>query len=120
MQIQVRSNRTVNTSASLEDWARSELSKGLERFRDELTGLEVHLADINGDRISADHKRCTIEARINGRDPLAVHHQAERLDEALLGACDKLRRSLDRELSKQRDAQHRQRDSIRRGDPGTG
>ena len=115
MQIQVRSNHTVQTSASLEEWARQELVKALERFGDELTSVEVHLADINSGRVSEDHKRCTIEARLNGRDPVAVHHQAERLDDALHGASDKLKRSLERELGKQRDLTHRRRESIRRG-----
>lgn len=117
MQIQVHANHTVQTSASLEQWARAELAQALGRFGDELTALDVHLADINSDRVSADHKRCTLEARLNGRAPLAVHHQAERLDEALRGACDKLRRALDRERAKLRDAQHRRRDSIRRDAP---
>lgn len=114
MQIQVHANHTVNTSASLEAWARQALTEGLERFRGEISSLEVHLADINGERRSEDHKRCLLEARLLGRSPLAVRHQAERLDEALQGACDKLRRALDRELGKQQD-QRQARDTIRRG-----
>lgn len=114
MLIQVRSNHTVQTSASLEQWVRKELTRALERFQDELSSLEVHLADINSGRVSEDHKRCAIEARLNGRDPVAVHHQAERLDDALHGAVDKLKRSLERELGKQHDLNHRRRESIRR------
>lgn len=105
----------MQTSASLEEWARQELSRGLERFQDEVSSLEVHLADINSTRTSDNHKRCTIEARLGGRDPVAVHHQAERLDEALHGALEKLKRSLERELGKVRDLTHRKRESIRRG-----
>ena len=116
MQIQVHSNHTVNTSASLEEWARRELGQALDRFADEISCLEVHLSDINSDRVSEDHKRCMIEARLHGREPLAVNHQAPRLDEALYGACDKLTRSLDSTLGKARDL-HRRRETIRR-DPG--
>jgi hypothetical protein len=115
MQIQVRANHSVQTPASLEDWARRELGQALARFGDDLSSLEVHLEDTNAGRSSADHKRCTLEARLNGLEPVAVHHAAERLDDALRGACDKLLRSLDRTLARQRDATHRQRQSIRRG-----
>ena len=114
MQIQVRSNQSVQTPASLEAWARGELDTALARFGDELTSLEVHLEDVKASRLSADHKRCTLEARLRGHEPVAVQHAAERLDEALRGACDKLLRSLDRTLARQRDATHRQRTSIRR------
>lgn len=119
MQIQVHSNHTVQTPSSLEDWVRRELGQALNRFSDELTGLEVHLEDIDASRTSADHKRCTLQARLRGHEPVAVQHAGKRLDEALHGACDKLLRSLDRALARQRDANHRQRGSIRRdaGEP---
>lgn len=114
MQIQVRANHTVQTPASLEAWARAELGPDLARFADQISSLEVHLEDTNAARTSADHKRCTLEARLHGREPVAVQHAAERLDEALYGARDKLQRSLERALARQYDATHRQRDSIRR------
>lgn len=115
MQIQVRANHTVQTPASLENWASRALGQALARFADEISSLEVHLEDINDGRISADHKRCTLQARLHGLEPVAVQHAAERLDDALRGACDKLLRSLDRALARQRDATHRQRASIRHG-----
>ena len=118
MQIQVRSNHSVQTPASLEAWARGELGPALARFAEDIGRLEVHLEDVTAGRLSADHKRCTLEARLHGLEPVAVQHAAERLDEAVRGACDKLLRSLDRALGRQRDATHRQRESIRRGTGG--
>ena len=115
MQIRVHANHTISTSGSLEPWAQASISPALGRFAEDITAVEVHLSDINAGRVSADHKRCNIEARVRGREPVAVQHKAERLDEALQGACDKLRRALERELGKLRDPQHRQRESIRHG-----
>ena len=115
MQIRIHAPHAAGASVSIDDWARRSLQEALSRFANELSALEVHFSDDNAARVSADHKRCTLEARLHGREPLAVQHQAERLDEALQGARAKLERALERELDKRRDAQHRQRDSIRHG-----
>ena len=112
MQIKVNANHTVQTDESLERWARSELTQGLGRFRNEITPLEVHLSDQNSDRLSPDQKRCLIEARLVSHAPMAVNHVAPRLDEAFRGAADKLKRALEHSLGRLRD--HRLRDSIRR------
>ncbi len=121
MQIRVHANQSIHGPGSLEPWVQQALEPALGRFAPDITALEVHLSDVNASRVTADHKRCTIEARVRGREPVAVRHQAERLDEALQGACDKLRRALERELGRLRDPEHRQRASIRHGnDPGGG
>jgi ribosome-associated translation inhibitor RaiA len=111
MQVQVNANHTVQTDESLERWARSELLEGLSRFRNEITSVEVHLSDQNSERLSADHKRCLIEARLVNAAPLAVNHSAARLDEAFRGAAEKLKRALEHTLGRLRD--HRLRESIR-------
>jgi ribosome-associated translation inhibitor RaiA len=113
MQVQVNANHTVQTDESLERWARTELTEGLSRFRHEITSVEVHLSDQNSDRLSPDHKRCLIEARLVNHAPMAVNHAAPRLDEAFRGAADKLKRALEHSLGRLRD--HRMRDSIRHG-----
>ena len=112
MQIKVNANHTVQTDESLERWARSELTEGLSRFRNEITTLEVHLSDQNSDRLSPDQKRCLIEARLVNHAPMAVNHVAPRLDEAFRGAAEKLKRVLEHTLGRLRE--HRLRESIRR------
>ncbi len=111
MQIQVNSNHTVHTGESFERWASTELNESLSRFKDDITRIEVHMSDENGDKISADHKRCMMEARLANREPLAVNHLAPNQDEAFRGASDKLKRVLEHTLGKMRD--HRSRESIR-------
>lgn len=99
MQVQVNANHSVRTHESLERWASEELHTSLRRFGNDITSVEVHLSDENSDRISPDHKRCMIEARLANHPPVAVNHQAASLDEAFRGAMDKLRRSLDHTLA---------------------
>lgn len=117
MQIQVNSNHTIHTGESFERWARTELNASLSRFKSDITRIEVHMSDENSDKVSTDHKRCMMEARLASHDPLAVNHHASTQDEAFRGASDKLKRLLEHTLGKQRD--HRARESIRHEpDPG--
>ena len=117
MQIQVNSNHTIHTGESFERWASTELNVSLSRFKDDITRIEVHMSDENSDKISADHKRCMIEARLAHHEPLAVNHHAPSQDEAFRGATEKLKRLLEHTLDKLRN--HRARESIRHEpDPG--
>ncbi|WP_411885598.1 HPF/RaiA family ribosome-associated protein [Polaromonas sp. YR568] len=113
MQIQVNSKHTMHTGESFERWASGELHESLSRFKGDITRIEVHMSDENGDKASPDQKRCVMEARLAHHDPLAVNHQAPNQDLAFRGASDKLKRVLDHTLGKLRD-HHRDRETIRR------
>jgi ribosome-associated translation inhibitor RaiA len=112
MQIQVNSNRSIDTGESFERWATAELNETFSRFKDGITRIEVHMSDENSDKISPNHKRCMLEARLANLEPVAVNHQAATQDEAFRGASDKLKRALEHTVGKLRD--HRARESIRR------
>lgn len=112
MQVHVNANNSVHNHESLERWAREELNASLRRFGNDITNVEMHLSDENSERISPEHKRCMLEARLANHPPVAVSHQAGSLDEAIRGAIDKLRRALDHTFGKLRD--QRDRTSIRR------
>jgi hypothetical protein len=60
-----------------------------------ITRVEVHLSDEDGQRSGHRDKRCMMEARIEGRPPIAVTDQAATLDLAVEGAAGKLERLLD-------------------------
>ena len=111
MQVQVNSNHTIDTGESMERWATGQLSDALERFKKDITSIEVHLSDQNADKVSADHKRCVMQARLAHHDPIAVNHNASTIDEAFRGATEKLKRALEHAMGKLRD--HRARESIR-------
>jgi len=114
MQIQLNTDNHVQGADSLGDWAERSLRERLGRFADHITRIEVHLSDVNGARVAGHDKRCLLEARLAGRQPMAVSHEADRVADALTGAADKLARALDTTLGRQRDAQGR--DSIRTGE----
>ena len=108
MQIQFHTDNHVHGEASLADWAERELRDRLRRFADHLTRIEVHVSDINGARAGELDKRCKLEARLAGRPPLAVSHDAGKVADALHGAAEKLLRALDSALGKVRDAHGRE------------
>jgi hypothetical protein len=53
--------------------------------------VDVHLSDENSDKKGGyNEMRCKIEAHLEGRQPIAVTHQANTLDQAVEGAAQKL------------------------------
>lgn len=110
MQIQLNTDDHIQGADSLAAWVDSELTGKLSRFRDHVTRIEVHLSDVNGPRSGAGDKRCLLEARIAGRQPVAVSHDAGKVGESVIGAADKLVRALDTVFGK---AHAKGRESIR-------
>ncbi|HEY0856534.1 MAG TPA: HPF/RaiA family ribosome-associated protein [Albitalea sp.] len=113
MQVQLNTDDHVQGPDSLAAWVDSVLQDKLARFRDQVTRIEVHLSDSNKARVGDQDKRCTLEARVTGRQPVAVSHDAGNVADALGGAADKLLRTLDSTLGRLRDGQGRGRETIR-------
>jgi hypothetical protein len=91
MKIQVNTDRNVEGSEALVLLVEAEVQSALERFEDRLTRVEVHLGDENGekDRKGAD-KRCLLEARPAGMQPVVVTDFADTVEQAVVGATRKM------------------------------
>ncbi|MFF7705843.1 HPF/RaiA family ribosome-associated protein [Pseudomonas sp. NPDC007930] len=100
MHIQVNSDNHIQGGTRLEQWVRATLEAALERFGDDLTRLEVHLRDENGDKAGPHDKRCQIEARLKGLGQVSVSHKSPSLETALEGAATKLEHALAHQLGK--------------------
>ena len=116
MQIQVNTGSGIDNSESLQRWASEHLTETLDRFQQDITRIEVQLSDENSGKAGDADKRCMIEARLAGHQPVAVNHHAGTQDEAFRGAARKLLNALDHTMGKLRD-HHRDRDSIRKDEP---
>lgn len=118
MQVQVNTSNGIENKDSLERWATGFLTDALARFGQDITRVEVQLRDTNSARSGPHDKRCTLEARIAGHDPVAATHHAASQDEAFRGATQRLINLLDHTLGKLDRREHRARDTIRReGEP---
>ncbi|WP_191485622.1 HPF/RaiA family ribosome-associated protein [Pseudomonas sp. FEN] len=95
MQIQVNSDNHIQSSIRLEEWVRTSVESALERYEEDLTRVEVHLADENGDKPGPHDMRCQMEARPKGHQPISVTHKADTLEQAIDGAATKLEHALE-------------------------
>ena len=111
MQVQVHTDDHIQGGESLADWIASETQSRLSRFQDQVTRIEVHLSDVDAGKSGANDKRCRLEARVNGRQPVSVSHEADKMAEAFTAAVDKLARAMDADLGRARDRHGR--DTIR-------
>jgi ribosome-associated translation inhibitor RaiA len=104
MQIQMNTDGNVEGHEALATQVSSTVEGALNRFSDHITRVEVHLSDENSDKKGGnDDMRCVMEARLEGRQPIAVTHQAATLDQAVDGAADKLHRLIESTLGRLRD-----------------
>lgn len=99
MQVHVNSNH-IEGSARLQEWVSGSVADRLERYEEFLSRVEVHISDENGGKSGADDKRCQIEARPKGHQPLSVTHKAESLEQAIEGAAEKMRHALEHLVGK--------------------
>ena len=96
MQIQISTDNHVAGGEELTREVEAVVEGALGRFSDWLTRVEVHLSDENSSAKSrGDDKRCVMEARPEGHQPLSVSHQGATLSQALKGSAKKLARLLD-------------------------
>ena len=99
MFVNVHTDNHIKGSDDLTRRVEDEVIATLERFGDQVVTVEVHLHDENGQKHGID-KRCVMEARLSGLQPIAVTHMAETLDEAIDGAAEKLERSIEHTVDK--------------------
>ncbi|MEX3775584.1 HPF/RaiA family ribosome-associated protein [Pseudomonas sp. MYb118] len=102
MQIQVNSDNHIQSSIRLEEWVRTTIESTLERYEEDLTRVEVHLRDENGDKPGPHDMRCQLEARPKGHQPVSVTHKADTLEQAIDGAAEKLEHALEHLFGKLR------------------
>ena len=112
MQIQISAGPNIEVHEGLSAKVTGTVEGALSRFSDRITRVGVHLSDENSNKKAGhDAMRCALEARLEGRKPIAVTYQAATLDEAVDGAAEKLGRLIDHTLGRQHDKQ------IHRTDP---
>ncbi|MEO5942744.1 MAG: HPF/RaiA family ribosome-associated protein [Ferruginibacter sp.] len=102
MQIQVNTDKNIEGSEGLTAHCTELLNDALERFDEQITRLEVHLSDENGSKEGGDDKRCLIEVRLKGLNPIAVTHHANTIHLAVKGASEKVTNSLEKVIGHQR------------------
>ncbi len=95
MTIQLNAGKNLNIHESFEKDLKDLLTEGLSRFSEHITRLEVHLSDENGSKEGQNDRRCMLEARLEGMQPIAVTADAHTHEQSVEAAIDKMKTSLD-------------------------
>jgi ribosome-associated translation inhibitor RaiA len=107
MKIQLNTDVHIEGTEALASRVGATVEQALDHFREHVTRVEVHLADENGGKSGPHDHRCMLEARLEGRQPVAVTDHAATVDQAVQGAAQKLARLLDSTLGRLHD--HREK-----------
>jgi ribosome-associated translation inhibitor RaiA len=102
MHIQINTDQNIGGSARMSAYFTKNLEETFGRFDGEITRIEMYLTDVNGDKEGDEDKRCLLEARLKGLNPVVVTHHAETMDIAVSGAMDKLVKSIESTIGKRR------------------
>ena len=104
MQVQINTDHNIAGHEALTAYVTSSVESALSRFSKHITRIEVHLTDENADKSGGNDKRCLMEARLEGRQPIAVTDSAAILDKAIHGALLKLTRLIESTLGRVEDS----------------
>lgn len=117
MQIQINTDNHIKGHESFTTDVSRTVEQAFGRFRDQITRVELHLSDMNGDKSGLDDKQCVLEVRLKGLQPIAVTDHHALLETAVSGAAAKMVRSIEKILEREHDrlrqrsgpAQHHQK-----------
>ena len=102
MFVQINTDNQIKSDAEANDRLEERVRTKLKRFERRLTHVELHVSDTNGTKGGND-KRVSLEVRPTGHEPLAVHADAQRVEDAVTAAADKAAKALDHALGRQND-----------------
>ncbi len=97
----IRLNAADHESRGVDEgMVRDEVIGALGKHEHRITTVVVHVRDVNGAKGGKRDKQCTIEARLRGRDPVAVTADGPSLQQAVHAAANKIERRVDTDLGK--------------------
>ncbi len=102
MFVQINTDNQIKSDAEANERLEERIRSRLRRFERRLTHVELHVSDINGTKGGND-KRVSLEVRPTGHEPLAVHADAQRVEDAVTAAADKAAKALDHALGRLND-----------------
>jgi ribosome-associated translation inhibitor RaiA len=107
MKVQINTDHNVEGQEALAAHITGVVESALSSNSDQITRVEVHLTDESGHKDTQNDKRCMMEARLQGRQPIAVTHHAATVHEAIDGAADKLTRLVESTVGRLQDQRNR-------------
>jgi ribosome-associated translation inhibitor RaiA len=104
MLVQIKTDNNIVANEAIAGKINAAIAATLDRFAERVTRVEVHVSDENGpDKSGAKDKRCVIEVRLAGHQPIAASHAGPTIDRAVDGAAAKIKRQVVSVLGKAAD-----------------
>ncbi|GAB4399456.1 MAG: HPF/RaiA family ribosome-associated protein [Rhodoferax sp.] len=101
MQVHVQTDNHIHHTDGMDRWAAETVQQKLQRFKDQITRVELHLSDLSGGKNPGQgNVQCVLESRPQGLPPLAVKHQGNNVSQAIEGALEKSLRQLESALAR--------------------
>jgi len=103
MKVQVNTGHHIEGHEAFVAHVEATVAKTLSHFSAHITRVEVHVADENAGKHGKNDKKCIMEARLEGRQPIAVTCEAATSGQAVAGAADKLKSALESTMGRLRE-----------------
>ncbi len=103
MQVQVHTDHSINGDEAMVTQIGAVVETALNGISEHVSRVDVHLSDENGGKGGPNDKRCVMESRLVGHQPVAVTDHAQTVEQAVSGAAGKLARLLESTIERQRD-----------------
>lgn len=103
MLVKINMDKTLSGEERQHDYFSSKVKEEMKRFESHITRIEAHLKDENGIKDGFNDMTCTLEARLEGRQPIAVSSQADTIEKALSAAIDKMKASVETIIGKSKN-----------------
>ncbi len=94
MKIQFNTDKNIQGTEALELAMSEKIKHELTHFSTRISRVEVHLSDQNSFKKGLDDIHCKLEARMEGRQPVAVLGKSDSKDKALVDAIGKMKATL--------------------------
>ena len=100
MHIQINTDDNIHCDDALTELVRATVQQALKHHLEQITRVEVHLADENAGKHGQHDHRCMLEARFEGRQPVSAKAFEATLPQAVKSAADKLARVLETQIGR--------------------
>lgn len=100
MNIDISTGKNIDGGERFTHYVNGVIEHTMNDFNTQITHVGVHFSDQNSSKIGVMDKRCVLEYRLAGKSPTAISHDASTVDEAFLGAVEKVKHSLEHTIGK--------------------
>lgn len=102
MLIQINTDKNIEGTTEMISHFSELIQHQLERFDEHITRVVVFLSDENGSREAGNDKKCVLEVRPKGQDPIVLTTVTDAIHQSVKTAAEKMFLTLEKSMAKKR------------------